>query len=204
MLVIFDLDGPLVKASWRGLFESYKGVVEAGGKDWREYFRNFREFKEWWSPDWRQNDRNLGLATGKEYDRIFYEIYNKYAYLFHWVPAVVSELAKKHSLAIFTNRHRYDANKFIAPIKKHFKFIIGGEDVKNLKPHPEGIYLILQKTGEKKENTLIIGDMPHDLMAGRVAGIKTGVVKWGLGKWKDLLALKPDYKFENYKDLLKI
>ena len=108
MLIIFDFDGVLLKASWKGLFEAYKTIIEADGKHWKEYFESFSEFKEWWSPDWRQNrNRNLGLSIGEEYDKIFYDVYNKYAYLFPWVPALIAEkLAKKYSLAIFTNRHR--------------------------------------------------------------------------------------------------
>ena len=97
-----------------------------------------------------------------------------------------------------------NANKFIVPIRKYFCAIIGGEDIKNLKPNPEGIFLILQKTGTQKEDAVMIGDMPEDLMAGKSAGVKTGVVKWGLGKWENLLAASPDYKFKNYKDLLRL
>jgi len=204
MLIIFDFDGVLLKASWKGLFEAYKTIIEAGGKHYKEYFDSFSEFKEWWNPDWRQNDRNLGLPMGKGYDKIFYDVYNKYAYLFHWTPAVIGELAKKHSLAIFTNRHRYNANKYLSPFKKHLRAVIGGEDIKNLKPNPEGIFLILQKTGIQKEDAVMIGDMPEDIMAGKAASVKTGVVKWGLGNWDKLLSLKPDYKFKNYKDLLRL
>jgi len=51
---------------------------------------------------------------------------------------------------------------------------------------------------------LMIGDMPEDIIAGKLAGIKTGAVKWGLGDWKNLLAENPDYTFEKYKDLLRI
>ncbi len=206
MLIIFDFDGVLFKASWKGLFEAYKAMIAAAGKDYWEYFINFREFKEWWSPDWQENNRKIGIREkdlGKAHEN-FYRIYNSYIYLFSWSGKVVCELAKSHQLSIFTNRHSSSVRTLIKPISRHFSCIIGGDDVRRLKPDPEGIYRILSILEKEKEGALMIGDMPEDIIAGKLAGIKTGAVKWGLGDWDELLSLDPDYKFERYKDLLCI
>jgi len=206
MLIIFDLDGVLLGASWRGLFEAYKEMISVAGKDYRKYFTTFREFKEWWSPDWQENIGKIGIREkdlGEAHEN-FYRIYNSYTYLFAWSSKVVCELAKSHQLSIFTNRHSSSARTLIKPISRHFACIIGGEDVRRLKPDPEGIYRILSILEKEEENTLMIGDMPEDIIAGKLAGIKTGAVKWGLGDWKNLLAENPDYTFEKYKDLLRI
>ena len=204
MLIIFDLDGVLLRASWRGLFEAYKEMIAAAGKDYRKYFANFREFKEWWSPNWQENNRKIGIGEkdlGEAHEN-FYRIYNPYIYLFSWSGKVVYELSKSHQLAIFTNRHSSSARTLVKPISRYFACIIGGEDVRRLKPDPEGIYRILSILEKEKEDALMIGDMPEDIIAGKLAGIKTGAVRWGLGDWDELLSLGPDYKFEKYKDLL--
>ena len=124
--------------------------------------------------------------------------------LFSWVNIVIPILAGRHRLAILTNRHRKSAQKYLGRFEKYFELVIGGEDVKELKPSSEGIQLILKGTGAKKKETLIIGDMPDDILAGKSAGIKTGAVKWGLGDWDELMAYLPDYSFEEYEHLLQI
>ncbi len=208
MLIIFDLDGPFLKASWRALYEGYKAMITSMGKDYRKYFSNFREFKEWWTPDWRVNDAKLGFSGNKlnPHQQEFYRIHNSYVYLFAWANKVVCDLIRKnHQLAIFTNRHCENAKSLIKPIMRYFSCIIGGDNVAKLKPNPEGIYLIINNLRwTDKNDVIMIGDMPEDLMAGKAAGVKTGAVRWGLGKWERLLAQNPDYKFETYKDLLKI
>jgi HAD superfamily hydrolase (TIGR01509 family) len=206
MLIIFDFDGVLYKADWKGLFEAYKAVIKSQGKNYKDFFKNLNEFRKWWSPDWHKNNRKLAI---KEEDidnahRIFYEISNSYTYLFPWVGEVLRELRHRHQLALVTNRHRENTEKILGSLRGHFSFIVGGEDVKKLKPNPEGIRIILKEIYVDPDETLIIGDMPEDISAGRAAGIKTGAVKWGLGDWDELLAYLPDYAFEEYEHLLQI
>lgn len=206
MLVIFDFDGVLYKASWPGLFEAYKLIIEATGQDWRNYFSDLRQFKEWWTSDWHQNNKALGI----EYEdaswtsEVFYEIYDSYAGLFPWVSSVLDVLSRKHCLSLLTNRHRKCSMNLLGPAQEYFLTVAGAEDVAKLKPDPEGINFILTKANIDSKDVLIIGDMKEDVLAGQAAGIKTGVVKWGLGLWSELVALGPDYKFQNPTDLLML
>jgi len=64
--------------------------------------------------------------------------------------------------------------------------------------------MILDILKIKTKDVLMIGDMPADIIAGRAAGIKTGVVKWGLGDWDELMTYSPDYAFKKHEHLLKI
>ncbi len=207
MLIIFDFDGVIFEARWDNLLMAYEAIIKAEGKNPRDFFRNIGEFKKWWSPDWHKNNQKIGIQSlNKEAGshKLFYKVYNQGLQLFPWVRVVMKELFKNHQLACLTNRHKADAQKYLQPIQKYFSLIIGCEDVKNLKPDPEGINSILRKTGFPKMHSLMIGDMPDDVKAGKNAGIRTGVVKWGLGDWNGLLAQKPDYKFRNWNDLLWI
>lgn len=210
MLIIFDFDGPLYKVDWKGLFEAYKAVIKSQGKNYKDFFRNMKEFRKWWSPNWRQNNQKLGIKLQDldEAHRRFYEVYNSYCYLFPWVGEVLKELRHRYQLALVTNRHRESAEKILGSLREHFSFIVGAEDVKKLKPHPEGIRIILKEICADPDESLIIGDMPDDIMAGKAAGIKTGAVRWGLMKedddWAELMAWLPDYSFEKYQHLLQI
>lgn len=206
MLIIFDFDGTLMKEDWEGLFEAYKAIIKSQNKDYRIFFKNLEEFKKWWSPDWRKNDQKLELSDIDipKAHKIFYETHHLYIGLFPWVNSVIPILAGKHRLAILTNRHRKSAQNYLGRLEKYFKLVIGGEDVKKLKPNPEGIKIILKETCVNQDETLIIGDMPDDILAGKAAGIKVGVVKWGLADWDELMAYLPDYSFEEYEHLLQI
>ncbi len=204
MLIIFDFDGVLISAHWRGLFRAYKAFIEADGKDYREFFKNLEEFKKWWNPDWQKNYEKLKIKNQEECHRIFYEVSNACVRIFPWATETLEELSKKHWLVLLTNRHRENAKILLGGLINYFLMIIGGDSVKNLKPDPEGINLILETIAASRDDALIVGDMAVDIMAGKAAGVKTGAVKWGLGSWKELLSLKPDYKFKKWNDLLKI
>ena len=212
MLIIFDFDGVLFEASWKNLFNAYEAIIKAEGKNYRDFFRNLEEFKRWWSPNWHENNRKIGIKSLNKFDKsheIFYQVYNRGIKLFSWTESVIKTLYQRHDLIVLTNRHKYDAEKYLKPIKRYFSLIVGCEDVQKLKPDPEGINFILWECGIFKtrsalSNVLMIGDMPDDIIAGRNAGIKTGAVKWGLGDWDELAAYLPDYSFEEYEHLAQI
>ncbi len=144
----------------------------------------------------------MGINGGPEISRIFYGIYDKEVFLFPWVERVLDELhKKKHKFAVLTNRNRGIAGKFLEPIYKYFSKVVGAEDVKKLKPDPEGLNLILKTLEIPPSDALMIGDMSADIQAGKAAGTRTGAVSWGLGRPEDFLE-KPDIFFENYKELL--
>src|SRR3989344_723597 len=120
MLIIFDLDGVLVSASWRGLFAAYKEIIKVEKKDYRDFFKNLEEFKKWWTPDWRENNRKIGIEELDKSHCVFYGIYNSYIRLYPWAEDIARKLSERHQLAILTNRHRESAESYIAPVKKYF------------------------------------------------------------------------------------
>ena len=52
---------------------------------------------------------------------------------------------------------------------------LGKEDVEFDKPSPEGVLKALELMGGKPEETVMMGDNGKDIMAGRRAGIRTGL-----------------------------
>jgi|ERR1035437_704503 pyrophosphatase PpaX len=52
-------------------------------------------------------------------------------------------------------------------------FVVSVEDVTNPKPHPEGILKAMGHFGSKSSETIMVGDMPVDIQAGKAAGVTT-------------------------------
>ena len=72
------------------------------------------------------------------------------------------------------------------------------------KPQPDMVYMALQKTGFKKEETAIMGDRLYtDIACGNNAGINTIFVLSGEGTMEDVEKSnsKPDYIFDNIRSL---
>lgn len=205
MLIIFDCDGVLRSASWEGMLEAYIAIIKYLGKDHRDFFKNLEEFKKWWDPDWRKNDKKLGIVPGESTNsNIFHQYYDPYIYTFPWIPDIVGELEKKHTLTILSSASDNSIKDLMGEAVKYFRLIIGYECVKKLKPDPEGINLILEKMNISPSETIMIGDTNVDILAGKNAGTKTGAVTWGLGEKNELLAISPDYLFEKPTDLLSV
>jgi pyrophosphatase PpaX len=64
--------------------------------------------------------------------------------------------------------------------------------------------LALEKLDSKPEETLMVGDNFHDVLAGKNAGTKTAGVAWTIKGREYLAKYEPDYMLENMKDLLTI
>lgn len=62
-------------------------------------------------------------------------------------------------------------------IKSYFNLIIGKEDVRNHKPHPEGLRFIMSFFKIRPQETIFIGDKDIDFKAGKAARVLTCGVK---------------------------
>ncbi|MDC3416156.1 pyrophosphatase PpaX [Aquibacillus salsiterrae] len=85
-----------------------------------------------------------------------------------------------------------------------FEVVIGLDEVEHAKPHPEPIFKALAQLDAKAEETLMVGDNTHDVMAGKNANTKTAGVAWTIKGRETLEKLAPDYMLEEMKDLLPI
>lgn len=95
------------------------------------------------------------------------------------------------------------AGSIISAIKES----TGKEPVVIGKPHTQGLNLILQQRGWKKEETVIIGDRwETDILLGKNSGIKTVLVLTGVTQKKNLSSLPssqlPDRVVQSLPELL--
>lgn len=91
-----------------------------------------------------------------------------------------------------------------AEIYSYFPVIIKGDDVINYKPHPEAIYLALEKIGIDTKEAMIIGDSGADIEAGKKSGIKTIAVASGFTPREILRQYHPDFLVDDISEVLKI
>lgn len=73
--------------------------------------------------------------------------------------------------------------------------LVTADDVTRGKPDPEPVLKALAQLGLEGEagGVLFVGDSPHDLVAGRGAGVRTAGALWGPFTRADLEAAQPDF-----------
>lgn len=86
-------------------------------------------------------------------------------------PAQITRWAARFELNLFTGRNRQEFTFTFAdwPATKHFRLVVTVDDVKKMKPHPEGLYKILRKRDPRK--ALYLGDNIDDALAAREAAV---------------------------------
>lgn len=208
MLIIFDFDGVLRSISWQGIYESYIEILRYKGKDYKNFFPDLKSFQEWFDSDYKKNLNKIVEITDDEFpavNAIYHSHYDHRVDLFPWVKDLLQELSLRHSLALLSASSSESVKKSLGDLSQFFPMLLGSDHVKEIKPDPEGIHLILEKLNGTPGNTLIVGDTEADILAGQAAGIKTGAVKWGgITPWATLMDLKPDYAFHEPDELFSL
>ena len=92
-----------------------------------------------------------------------------------------------------------------AGLSDMFPTVIGMEDVRRYKPHPEEIRLAMELLVSSPEHTLMVGDSFPDIEAGRAAGCWTCHATWGLPEDDHTLdGLEPDIVAATPAELSKL
>jgi phosphoglycolate phosphatase-like HAD superfamily hydrolase len=83
-----------------------------------------------------------------------------------------------------------------------FEVVVCHEQIKNRKPHPEGLEIAMQALAIGKNNVGYVGDTPEDMEMGKAAGVLTiGVRSDYPTSWR-LEASQPDLLIESLAELL--
>ncbi len=106
-------------------------------------------------------------------------------------------------LAVFTGKGRQTTSITLDAlnIDQYFDLIVTGNDVVHHKPHPEGIFRILDHFGVGPRETLMIGDSLSDINASHAAGVPVASVGWDTYDRARVREANPDCFFETVKDL---
>ncbi len=172
--VLLDYDGVIVD-SLKTIYSFYRHICEKHGKKFK---MNLDEFRSWFPHDWRKGYLELGFTKEEIYGDIVSE-FKKY------MDEVISEkgiplysgvneaLRKIHESEgpkigiVSTNfsrqiRHNLETKGLV----DYFDAIVGYEEVKEIKPSPEGILTALNTMNiGNNSNVLVVGDSAEDFAA---------------------------------------
>jgi pyrophosphatase PpaX len=127
--------------------------------------------------------------------------------LYPQIADVLSVLAERGSrLGVVTSKLRLGAERGLAAtgIAGSFHVIVSADEVTRHKPHPEPVECALEKLGADGGTTLFIGDSPHDIAAGRAAGVRTAGALWGPFTNEELAKAGPDHLLEAPSEILSL
>jgi pyrophosphatase PpaX len=119
---------------------------------------------------------------------------------------VVTALAGRARLGLVTSKLREGALRGlrIAAIEHLFTVVVGADDVERHKPDPAPVLRAVELLSADAASTVFVGDSPHDLAAGRAAGVRTAAVLWGPFARAALEPHAPDYWIEQPEQLLAL
>jgi HAD superfamily phosphatase len=182
-LIIFDVDGVLVDV--RGSF--HRSIIDTvrhfTGK--RVTYADIQQWKRrtGYNDDWRlTTDWVAALGhpvkyakVKREFQKIYWGTNGKRGNVWRerWlVPRRrLERWARRADLALFTGRTRRELRHTLERfgVSDLFPRIVTMDDVRNLKPHPEGLLRLLN--GADPRSAIYLGDVLDDALAARRAGV---------------------------------
>lgn len=145
--------------------------------------------------------------------RIAVEIFSKYleyskdAPFFPGTKPLLKRLKKHHDLFIVSHNKTETIQEHLKKerIKTYFKAVFGSDKIPVQKPDPLALQPPLEVYKERKRDEfLMIGDMPSDIIAGREAGFWTIGVTSGVSKKEILMEYEPNIIVDSLEELLAL
>ncbi len=97
-------------------------------------------------------------------------------------------------LGIVTSKARAGAHRGleVCELSGLFNTLVAADDVTKHKPDPAPVLRALELLEANASRTVFVGDSPHDMAAGRAAGVITAAALWGPFERSDLDSPPPD------------
>lgn len=208
--VLFDLDGtladtiPLILASYRHTMTVHRGGVMEDALWLRHVGRPLRETLKDFTRDPAEAKAMLETYVG--YQR---RAHDEMVVPFPGAREVVTALVEAGvPVALVTSKAREMALRTLAVcgLEDAFPVAITADEVRRGKPHPEPVRTALERLALRpSDRTLFVGDSPHDVAAGRAAGVRTVGVTWGGAFGREALtASEPHHIIESFPELLEL
>lgn len=203
--LLFDLDGTLLNTD-ELVIRSYERVFETFRPD---YPLSEEEKQGFLGPTLEEK---FAHYFEEDFDTLL-EVYHtfalahmkEFASCYPHVKEVLTQLKKEgYFLGVVTSRFRESALEVLDGfgLTSLFDTIVTLSDVKEAKPSPEGILSAMRSGGFGNEEVLFLGDASTDYLAGKNAGVFTGLVAW-CKRW-DRDECQPDFVLNDFEDLEKI
>ena len=166
-------DDPEIRQAWLSgvglpVEEGLRRVFDPRGIDIKEVLNTYRSF------DWPAHEHLLQPFPG--------------------MGDLVAELADLGiAQGIATSKRRLPLLRQLKAVGWEGRFdpLVTPDEVRQGKPHPESLHLILQSTGFPPEEVLMVGDTPFDLDMARAAGVPSLAVGHGFYEAEALRPFEP-------------
>lgn len=203
--VIFDIDGTLTETN-ELIFASFNHVAE------KHLGRRFSppEIIALFGPP--EEGAVLKMFGPENLDAIMEELLEYYAdhhasmaSMHEGIDGILRYLKSRGvKLAVFTGKGRRTAMITLEALQlaQLFDLIVSGNDVVHHKPHPEGIFRVLDTFGLKPDQALMVGDSLSDVHASHAAGVPIASVLWDSYDPVRVRSAGPEYVFETARDML--
>jgi pyrophosphatase PpaX len=204
MAILFDLDGtlvdtiPFILAAVRHAFEGYARCpsdaewIAGIGTPLRTQLAGFAL---------RPEDVDVLNAR---YRAFWLAEHDRLTRCFPGALDVVAGLAARgHPLGVVTAKIEEGAWRTLrhTGLDRYMGAIVGADSCARAKPDPEPVLLALARLGVVPGEAILIGDSPHDLVAGKRAGVATVAALWGACAEDALAAAEPDHRLSSIEEL---
>lgn len=212
--IAFDLDGTLVD-SLPGLSSAVDMTLQElslpapGESQVRNWIGNGADVMLQRAFVWAgANAKHIDAARARVlFDRFYSQTVEDGSMLYPGVADTLRVLASHgFQMGIITNK----PSPFIAPllaalnIMDYFSVVLGGDDVKQKKPHPAPIYLMMGTLGLDRDELLFVGDSRNDIVAAKAAGCCSVGLTYGYNYGISIADSDPDYVLSQFDALLPL
>lgn len=194
--VLFDMDGTLL--------DSIELIL--GGAEYAFEGRDVRPTRAEWKAligtpldsmlaRWATGHDDV-LALRARYRQYQLDNHDRLVRLYDDVEATLRSLhAAGHPLAIVSSKldagiRRSMDHYGLTPL---FSAIVGLDHTTEHKPNPAPVRFALSRLGVAESDAVFVGDSPHDIEAGRRAGVRTIAVTWGAYTREEISPAGPDH-----------
>lgn len=206
--VLFDLDGTLIdsialiESSYRHVLTVHRSVEF----DRDEWLGGLGRPLKWQFEQWTDDPDEVlrMIATYRAHNNEHHDAMVK---AFAGAVEAVRELREKGArLGVVTSKLRAGALRGLtcAGFDGLFDVVIGADDVREPKPAAEPALIALEKLGVSAEHATMVGDSPHDIRCGRLAGTRTAAVKWGPFPLKFFVDDEPSVWLDHPREIASI
>ena len=127
--------------------------------------------------------------------------------VFPHVPETLGALQEAgYVLSIASSRSYGSLKEFLQEmgLAPFITYVLGANSVTHAKPHPEPVLKTMADLGYAPDETLVVGDMPVDILMGKGAGARTCAVTYGNASREDLAAAGADLIIDDFSELTAI
>lgn len=126
----------------------------------------------------------LGRAAGTEEVQQYHRTLEELSTAVAGIPEIevtLQALTNKVHLGVFTGASLQACSILLrsARLQHYFEVLVGGDEVRHPKPHPDGILAVCQRLRVPPASAAYIGDSPLDLEAARRSGALAVAAAWG-------------------------